>query len=246
MDRAKVIPLAMAALLAGAINTIDTGSSGSTADTRRVASDPVAAVGTGSEDLKLLRYLGRVEDRSYLALMDARAAMVASGVTTTTTTTAPPTTTTTAPPPTTTTTAPPPPPPPPPVADFVCPVQGGGLNFIDSWGYARSGGRGHQGTDMMAEYGTPTVAPVSGRVEHRTAGLGGQAWFLYGDNGDYYYGAHLSGYENTNAGWVAQGTVIGYVGNSGNASGGAPHLHFEIHPGNGAAVNPYPTVSAYC
>jgi len=129
--------------------------------------------------------------------------------------------------------------------EWVCPVQGGGLNFIDSFGYARSGGRGHQGIDMMAAYGTPTVAPVSGRVEHRYVSLGGYAWFLHGDDGNEYYGAHLSSYAGPD-GWVAKGTVIGYVGNSGNASGGAPHLHFEMHPGGGAAVDPYSTLARWC
>lgn len=129
---------------------------------------------------------------------------------------------------------------------FVCPVQGGGLNFVDSWGYARSGGRAHKGTDMMAAYGTPTVAPVGGRVEHREVSLGGLAWFLYGDDGNMYYGAHLSGYENVGTGWVPQGAVIGYVGMSGNAAGTAPHLHFEVHPGGGGAVNPFPTIDPAC
>ncbi|MGH9214331.1 MAG: M23 family metallopeptidase [Acidimicrobiales bacterium] len=161
----------------------------------------------------------------------------------TTSTTLPPTTTTAPPPPTTTTTAPPPPPPPPPPS-FVCPVQGP-VEFVDSWGWPRSGGRSHEGVDMMASTGTPTVAPVSGRVEHGESGLGGLSWHVYGDDGNVYYGAHLSGYENVGVGWVAAGTVIGYVGDSGNAAG-TPHLHFELHPGGGGPDNPYPKVAETC
>jgi peptidoglycan LD-endopeptidase LytH len=128
---------------------------------------------------------------------------------------------------------------------IVCPVQGP-VHFTDTWGAARSGGRTHQGVDMMAAYGTPTVAPVSGRVEHRSSSLGGLSWYVYGDNGHMYYGTHLSGYANQGAGWVAAGTVIGYVGASGNAPDDAPHLHFEFHPGGGEAINPYPIADAAC
>jgi murein DD-endopeptidase MepM/ murein hydrolase activator NlpD len=178
---------------------------------------------------------------------------------TTTTTTAPTTTTTAPPPPTTTTTAPPPPPttttttapPPPPEPEpapapssgggIVCPVAGA-VTISDTWGAARSGGRAHQGTDMMAASGTPTVAPVGGTVEHRGSSLGGLSWYVHGDDGNTYFGTHLSGYANQGAGWVAAGTVIGYVGASGNA--GTPHLHFEIHPGGGSPQNPYPVVAA--
>ncbi len=98
---------------------------------------------------------------------------------------------------------------------------------------------------MMASRGTPTVAPVSGRVTHRGNSVGGLSWHLYGDDGHYYYGTHLDSYANEGAGHVEAGTVIGYVGDTGNARG-TPHLHFEIHPNNGAAVNPYPTVARYC
>ena len=131
-----------------------------------------------------------------------------------------------------------------PVNGIICPVQGP-VAFTDSWGDARSGGRAHKGVDMLAPMGTPTVAPVSGTVSHRGNSLGGLSWHLNGDNGDYYYGTHLSAYENVGAGHVEAGTVIGYVGDSGNARG-TPHLHFEIHPGGGAAVNPYPYVAAAC
>ncbi len=127
---------------------------------------------------------------------------------------------------------------------WVCPVQGP-VAFSDTWGAPRSGGRSHKGVDMLSPRGTPTVAPVAGRVEHRGNATGGLSWHLYGDDGHYYYGTHLSAYANQGAGHVAAGTVIGYVGDTGNARG-TPHLHFEIHPNNGAAVNPYPTVRRYC
>lgn len=130
------------------------------------------------------------------------------------------------------------------IGAMFCPVDGP-VTFTNTWGAARSGGRTHKGVDMLAARGTPTVAPVSGEVVHRGSSLGGLSWYVYGDNGNTYYGTHLSGYENQGVGWVQGGTVIGYVGDSGNAAG-TPHLHFEVHPGGGSPVNPYPYVAEAC
>jgi peptidoglycan LD-endopeptidase LytH len=126
-----------------------------------------------------------------------------------------------------------------------CPVDGT-VRFTDTWGAARSGGRTHKGTDMMADYGTPTVAPVSGRVEHRSTSLGGLSWYVYGDNGHKYYGTHLQEYAQVGAGHVDAGSVIGYVGASGNAPDDAPHLHFEWMPNGGSSVNPYGILDEAC
>jgi peptidoglycan LD-endopeptidase LytH len=125
-----------------------------------------------------------------------------------------------------------------------CPVPGS--SFVDSWGAPRSGGRRHEGTDMMAGYGTPVYAAQGGTVAHSSSGLGGLTAYVYGDGGDTTMYMHLQGYSEVSAGThVAAGTLIAFVGDSGNASG-SPHVHFEYHPGGGAAVNPFPYVLAVC
>lgn len=136
-------------------------------------------------------------------------------------------------------------PPPPPVVrggGWLCPVAGPNA-FGDTWGAPRSGGRTHEGVDMMSPAGTPLVAVVAGSVTMKTNALGGNVVWLIGVDGAKYYYAHLSAWEGGSRG-VSAGEVIGYVGRTGNTT--ANHLHFEIHPGGGSAVNPYPTVRQYC
>lgn len=132
--------------------------------------------------------------------------------------------------------------PPPSGGGITCPVPGS--TFVDTWGAPRGSGRSHEGVDMMAGFGTHIFAPASGNVEFRTVSTGGLSFFLYGDNGDTYFGTHLQGYQGGNR-RVSAGEHIGYVGDSGNAAG-TPHLHFEIHPGGGGPVNPYPATAAAC
>lgn len=127
-------------------------------------------------------------------------------------------------------------------ASVVCPVPG--ARFMNDWGFPRSGGRFHEGNDLFAPRGTPVRAPVAGTVTQLTGRIGGHQVKLVGDDGTGYYATHLDRFGR--AGRVAAGEVIGYVGNSGNAAGGPTHVHFEVHPGQGAAVNPYPALIAAC
>jgi murein DD-endopeptidase MepM/ murein hydrolase activator NlpD len=121
----------------------------------------------------------------------------------------------------------------------------GPVVFTNDWGAPRSGGRTHQGNDMFAAIGTPNVALVSGYVEDASGGLGGISVRLHGDDGVDYYYAHLQRIEGPPR-RVNVGDVIGYVGDTGNAAGGPPHTHFQIEPGGGEPINPYPTIRALC
>lgn len=130
-------------------------------------------------------------------------------------------------------------------SDLTFPVAGP-WEFIDSWGYPRSGGRRHKGTDIFAPHGTPLVAIEDGTVQASSDTLGGLTVYLTGQSGNTYYYAHVAGYHPVavRGGRVTAGQVLAYCGDTGNAAGGAAHLHLGVLAGGTTAVNPYPLVAA--
>jgi len=116
------------------------------------------------------------------------------------------------------------------------------------FGVARDGGkRSHKGVDIFAARNTPVRAVIDGRALTGNGGLGGHYIFLSGGlvdglrSANYYY-AHLDHFAVANGEHVTTGDVLGYVGNSGNAAGGPPHLHFGIYTAGGA-VDPAPFIA---
>jgi murein DD-endopeptidase MepM/ murein hydrolase activator NlpD len=136
---------------------------------------------------------------------------------------------------------------------YVFPVLGAS-SFSDTWGAARATVAWHHGVDIFAPLGSPIVAVADGVLFSvgRNA-IGGQRLWLRDRAGNYFYFAHLSAFSDAAAegARVLAGTVIGYVGNTGDAEGTPYHLHFEIHPvsllslGYDGAVDPFPYVSAW-
>ncbi|PIE31748.1 MAG: hypothetical protein CSA55_05055 [Ilumatobacter coccineus] len=125
---------------------------------------------------------------------------------------------------------------------------GGHCGYVDTWHAPRSGGRRHLGADIIASKGNKLRAVVDGtigRMRHdRPGSLGGNALYIRTDDGTYFYYAHLDAFaEGLETGMpVTAGQVIGTVGSTGNA--GVSHLHFEVHPQGGGAINPYPVLNA--
>lgn len=113
--------------------------------------------------------------------------------------------------------------------------------LTDTWGAARSQGRTHEGIDIFAPRGTPIQSTTQGIVSKvGNNNLGGRVVVVVGPGGAGHYYAHLEDYANISPNdWVNAGDIIGYVGDSGNAKGTPPHLHYGIYI-NGSAVNPYP------
>ena len=124
---------------------------------------------------------------------------------------------------------------------FLFPVAGKGNKDIQSyWGAARSGGkRKHEGIDIFAKRGTPVIASVDGFIATaKNSGLGGkQIWLKSGFFGKTLYYAHLDSILKTSGKNVKVGDTLGFVGNTGNAKGASPHLHFGIYNSSGA-INP--------
>jgi murein DD-endopeptidase MepM/ murein hydrolase activator NlpD len=106
----------------------------------------------------------------------------------------------------------------------------------------------HQGNDLFADFGTPVVAVANGTVQNvGSLPISGNRLWVYADGGDEFFYAHLSSFAPTavDGAHVDAGTVLGYVGNTGDAEPTPPHLHFEIHPQGGDAVDPNPFLVAW-
>ena len=109
--------------------------------------------------------------------------------------------------------------------------------FADAFG-------SHRGTDIFAAVGSALIAVDDGDARAATDPKGGNVIYLRADDGTVYYYAHLSAYVGQFPRRVTAGEQIGAVGTSGNAQGKTPHLHFEVHPGGGDAVDPFPLLQA--
>ena len=132
------------------------------------------------------------------------------------------------------------------VGALACPV-GAGRTITNSFGDSRGGGRSHQGVDIMAPYGTPIYAVEGGRIAKAYSNRrGGLSIFLQAPSGVQYFYAHQSANLVNTGQQVAAGQLIGRVGTSGNASGSAPHLHFEKLIAGRRPVDPYGLVRSAC
>src|SRR5213592_3173562 len=149
----------------------------------------------------------------------------------------------------------------PKVPDHIVFPVVGQVQYTDDFGAARSGWA-HQGNDLMSAKRSPAVAAEAGKVKYwTTSASAGCMLYLYGASKTTYLYIHLNNdltarndnrgkcvqgvaYAVKNGARVAAGQQIGYVGDSGDANGVHPHLHFEVHPNGGKATDPYPYLQA--
>lgn len=130
---------------------------------------------------------------------------------------------------------------------YVFPVHGK-VSFSDDWGAPRQHTGRHQGTDIFAPQGRPVLAVRDGILYTVGArAIPGNRLWLRDRRGDTFFYAHLSAFAHNarNGARVKAGDVIGFAGSTGDAEQTPPHLHFEIHPNDGPAVNPYPFLRAW-
>lgn len=127
------------------------------------------------------------------------------------------------------------------------PVLGKNTNAVQSfWGAERDGGaRRHEGVDIFAARGTPAVASTHGIISRVTeTPIGGKVvWLADGPNQQQLYYAHLDKQLVQPGQRVAPGDTLGLVGNTGNAKGTPPHLHFGIYQYGSGAVDPFPFIA---
>ena len=147
--------------------------------------------------------------------------------------------------------------------EMTFPVSGG-VNFVDTHGAPRSGGRTHQGQDLMGPKMTRLLAANDGTVtalRHDSSGLSGNSLTITDDDGWKYVYIHLNNdrpgtddganiYDQAFAPGLRRGSVVeagdlvGFMGDSGNAENAGSHLHFELHRPDGTVVNAYPSLKA--
>ena len=123
---------------------------------------------------------------------------------------------------------------------------GGVAEYSDDWLAARSTPcfHLHKGTDVFAARGTPVRAPADGVLRFSEEAVGGRVAYVTEADGTYYYMAHLDSFASLTSGTrVGLGQVVGFVGDSGNATG--THVHLQVHPRGGAPVNPKPLLDRW-
>jgi murein DD-endopeptidase MepM/ murein hydrolase activator NlpD len=130
---------------------------------------------------------------------------------------------------------------------FVFPVYGD-ARVADDFGAPRAKTGKHQGNDIFAAFGSPVLAVADGTLNRvGTLPISGNRLWLKTERGDSFFYAHLSAFgpEAVSGRAVKAGTLLGFVGNTGDAEPTPPHVHFEVHPGDRRAIDPHTVLTAW-